>query len=95
MTKPTPEEIERRVEEIVRQVKYEGYLMSPAWQRKRSAKLAESNYACEVCGYGLSDIETAPLDVHHKTYDRFGHEEPDDLEVLCRPCHEERHGRQF
>jgi hypothetical protein len=36
------------------------------------------------------------LDVHHKTYERFGGDERmDDLEVLCRFCHIKHHGRVF
>jgi 5-methylcytosine-specific restriction endonuclease McrA len=27
------------------------------------------------------------LQVHHKTYERLGHESPADLEVLCTDCH--------
>ena len=34
------------------------------------------------------------LDVHHKTYARLGCEAPEDLEVLCRACHDERHTRR-
>jgi hypothetical protein len=32
------------------------------------------------------------LEVHHLTYDRIGHEHPDDLIVLCPQCHADTHG---
>ena len=28
------------------------------------------------------------MDVHHKTYKRVMRERPEDLQALCRPCHE-------
>ena len=28
------------------------------------------------------------LDCHHVTYENFGHEQPEDGILLCRPCHE-------
>jgi hypothetical protein len=30
---------------------------------------------------------SSPLEVHHKTYERFKCEQPSDLEVLCGRCH--------
>jgi 5-methylcytosine-specific restriction endonuclease McrA len=36
---------------------------------------------------------TTSLDVHHRTYERFGHEDVDDLTVLCRTCHDLFHAR--
>ena len=32
------------------------------------------------------------LEVHHLTYERVGHEHPDDLIVLCPACHAAAHG---
>jgi 5-methylcytosine-specific restriction endonuclease McrA len=96
MTKLTAEEIERKVEEIARRCKYEGYLRSPTWARKRQEKLLQANYICDRCGYsGLTDPIQIPLDVHHLTYERLGAEWMSDLEVLCRNCHQREHGRQF
>ncbi len=36
---------------------------------------------CQVCGGDATDV-------HHLTYDRFGHEDMNDLVSLCRRCHE-------
>jgi 5-methylcytosine-specific restriction endonuclease McrA len=33
------------------------------------------------------------LHVHHKTYRNFGMEDMDDLEVLCKVCHQNEHRR--
>lgn len=92
--KLTPEEIERKVEEIARRCKYEGYLQSRRWFEKRRAKLFNANFTCERCGYSVDNnsLVDIPLDVHHKTYAHFGDEPLTDLEVLCRNCHEKHHG---
>lgn len=34
-----------------------------------------------MCGFQFFEL-------HHKTYERLGRERDDDLEVLCKPCHE-------
>lgn len=60
---------------------YERYIHSKEWRDKADARLAMDNHICQVCG------ETAS-DVHHLTYDRFGHEDFGDLVSLCRKCHQ-------
>jgi len=61
---------------------YRAYLQSPQWQVKRWSTLALARQRCERCKrYGVV------LQVHHKTYERLGHESPADLEVLCTDCH--------
>lgn len=66
---------------------YQAYLQSPEWAARRQQKLAETGYRCQGC----SDDER--LEVHHLTYDRVGHERPQDLMVLCHLCHAREHGR--
>ena len=61
--------------------KYRNYMHSNAWQQRRLAKLEAANWRCEYCG------ETDRLSVHHLTYERLGHEQTDDLIVLCKSCH--------
>jgi predicted HNH restriction endonuclease len=34
----------------------------------------------------------AYINVHHKTYERLGHEDARDLQALCRNCHRNTHG---
>jgi len=43
---------------------------------------------CNECGLRASGME-----MHHKTYARWGFEYPEDLELLCRDCHRSRHYR--
>lgn len=94
MAKLTPEEIDRKVEEIARRMKYEGYMQSNRWWARRKSKLIAANWTCQRCGYNqLTAPVEIPLDVHHLTYGRLGDELDSDLIVLCRPCHEKEHGR--
>ena len=61
-------------------------------QQLRVALWARAGGACEDCrrsGKGVA------LDLHHLTYDNYGHEHPTDVLLLCRDCHELRHGRQI
>ena len=58
-------------------------------QQLRTGLLVRAGGACEDCGCHRA------LQVHHLTYDRYGHEEPTDVLLLCRECHERRHGRLF
>ena len=68
---------------------YIDFMQSDEWNEIRKAALRRANYECEQCG-----ARNTKLDVHHLTYDRFGgNEEPDDLEVLCRDCHDKEHGK--
>lgn len=62
---------------------YTEHINSPEWADIRRDKLAESGYRCERCG------AAGYLEVHHLTYDNLGNESPDDLEVLCKPCHDD------
>lgn len=66
---------------------YQEYLKSPEWAATRRWALERAEHRCQVCN---SD---GPLDVHHRTYERLGHEWPSDLTVLCRDCHGLYHGR--
>jgi 5-methylcytosine-specific restriction endonuclease McrA len=66
---------------------YQAYLESPTWRRVRIRALADAGNACERCGAG-----DQTLNVHHRTYERVGGRElPEDLEVLCEPCHVRHH----
>ena len=59
---------------------YDRYIHSSSWREKADARLESDGYICQVCG-------KAATDVHHLTYDRFGHEDQGDLVSLCRRCH--------
>jgi hypothetical protein len=74
---------------------YLEYLESDEWKAKRAAKLAEVGGKCEK--WTAKDCDCAGLlQVHHKNYDRLGHELMSDLMVLCEHHHkEEDQKRQF
>ena len=62
---------------------YRDYLRTPHWQRTRAAAIERAGKRCQVCNdYGI------PLEVHHRTYERRGAEDPSDLTVLCWSCHQ-------
>jgi len=63
---------------------YIAYLNTPEWKERREEFLEEANHECEECGSSKN------LQVHHLTYDNLGHEEFDDVEVLCDVCHEDK-----
>lgn len=64
---------------------YRQYLKSPIWKAKRLEALTHYGCVCNRC-------KLHGTDVHHKTYERVGGDERmEDLEVLCRECHEAHH----
>lgn len=66
---------------------YRVYLASATWREKRNGALKNAAFRCERCG-----TDEQSLHVHHRTYARVGgHELPEDLEVLCEPCHYRHH----
>lgn len=36
----------------------------------------------------LTGVSCTTLEVHHKTYDRYGHEKLGDLILICKRCHD-------
>ena len=61
---------------------HQQHIDSPEWQIMRRFMLAIAGHRCQMCNAGPKD-----LIIHHRTYERLGHELPEDLIVLCRPCH--------
>lgn len=61
---------------------YQEYLASREWAKLRKAVRERSNNTCERCFVGPQDA------VHHKTYARVGHELLEDLQAICKPCHD-------
>ena len=62
---------------------YDRHLGSAAW-RDSPARLEEmrlSGHRCRVCDRGPPEVR---LEVHHRTYERFGAERVEDLTTLCR-----------
>lgn len=67
---------------------YTDYLKSEHWQDLRRRYWASKLHdrTCYACHAG-----SKPLEVHHKTYKRIGHERLNDLCLLCRDCHQSAH----
>lgn len=63
------------------------YLTSDHWRTVRAEALLYAGYACQVCN------SEHRLNVHHRTYERVGREEPADLTVLCEDCHQRFHDK--
>ena len=71
-----------------RQIRHRQYLQSPVWKAKREEALAHYGCVCNRC-------HRHGTDVHHRTYKRVGGQERmEDLEVLCRECHEAHHAAE-
>ncbi len=81
------------------------YYTTTHWRKFRNSLLQESNVECEICGrrgwtqylkntkkHKKGDKKRLiTLSVHHKTYKNLGHENREDVLVLCRFCHDLSH----
>jgi len=72
----------------LRSLSYPEYLQTDHWQNLRKRALGRAHYRCQLC-----NTNGTQLDVHHRTYERLGHERLGDLTVLCTDCHAKYHGR--
>jgi hypothetical protein len=69
---------------------YKDYIISKKWFSFRQKLIKERGKVCQRCY-----AKNIPLHAHHLTYDRLGCELPEDILIVCIPCHEEIHGRKF
>lgn len=67
--------------------KYSLYLCSREWSEKREVVRKRAGGICERCKHNKMDA------VHHLTYARKYREELDDLQAICKACHEFTHGK--
>jgi hypothetical protein len=65
-------------------IDYKTYLQSDAWKSRADAAKRRAGYRCQLCNRSRTQVI---LNVHHRTYERLGNEQPDDLTVLCEDCH--------
>jgi hypothetical protein len=65
--------------------RYKAHLRSPEWAAIREEALIRSGYRCQLCGLPLEKLRRLRrrLEVHHNNYANLGHEQPEDLVVLC------------
>ncbi len=62
---------------------YEEYIHSQRWIDRCKRIYKKRGRCCERCGR-----DDRPLQMHHKNYDRLGHELDEDLQIVCRDeCH--------
>lgn len=82
----TPMAQTRRVRRRSMHMRYEKHMRSPDWAAKRQERLGLDSHRCRTCHHDGSRYR---LEVHHATYDRFGHEDVEnDLITLCSQCHD-------
>jgi 5-methylcytosine-specific restriction endonuclease McrA len=65
----------------IRTAAYINYINSDVWREKKKIFIKKFGNVCQLCkskGY---------VELHHKTYDRLGHELDSDLILLCKSCH--------
>jgi hypothetical protein len=82
-----------------RRREYNQHLESKEWRKtkkslRRESVIENGKAICSRCG--LSEYENKQeygegLHGHHRTYERFGSERVDDLELLCSRCHAWEH----
>jgi predicted HNH restriction endonuclease len=77
--------------------RYEATLRSPRWRQLKWRRIQIAEFRCEKCGaeFRGSRAKRAMryFDLHHLHYRRVGAEDINDVQVLCRGCHEAVHGR--
>ena len=66
-------------------VNYYEYIKSDEWRKRADAAKQRAGFRCQVCNRAYPRML---LNAHHRTYERLGHEDPNDITVLCRDCHE-------
>src|SRR6266536_1144260 len=74
--------------------RYQEYLLSDEWEKRRNAVLERARFGCEeICSEesGWPRCRNRADDVHHLTYKNIFNEPLEDLVALCRECHKKRH----
>lgn len=66
-------------------VNYDEYIQTAEWRQRAEAAKQRAGNRCQICNRPAPRVT---LEAHHRTYERLGHELPEDLTVLCRGCHE-------
>lgn len=62
-------------------IEYQKYLQSEHWKVISEETRRLAGYRCQIC------YSKGPLEIHHRTYERLGHELQSDLTCLCAGCH--------
>jgi 5-methylcytosine-specific restriction endonuclease McrA len=72
-----------------RKLAYNKYILSNEWASFRRSIIKERGYRCEICG-----CDDKVIHAHHLTYERFMRELPQDIQLLCVPCHRKVHDKK-
>lgn len=72
--------------EMSQKVNYHEYIKSKEWYERTEPIRIRNNFRCEVCNMRFGEH------VHHRSYERLGHELMADLIHVCDPCHKIIHG---
>lgn len=76
---------------------YADYLQGEHWLTLRDRIFYKRGRTCEDCGWDedwqddFRYTNQGPLNLHHVTYARLGHERLADLRILCARCHYRAH----
>ena len=92
------EQIERQA---ARRAAYNQHLGSMEWGKTKKALRRESRRGhgsvvcsrCDMTEFDNKQLYGEDLHGHHATYERFGQEKTEDVELLCSRCHAWEHGR--
>lgn len=69
--------------------RYNRYLKSKKWADFRNKIKQERGNKCEKC-----NRKNVVLQGHHLTYERVFNELPEDIQILCKKCHEKVHKKK-
>ena len=76
-------------------VNYGDYMSSEDWRRFRESYFRRHRYAiCSRCGIDNAEhkkLYSTRLHLNHRTYKNLGCEQDNDLEPICKPCHDIEH----
>lgn len=72
------------------EISYQEYINSAAWKFRADQAKERAGGRCQLCN--KTDWK-GTLHAHHRTYERLGHELPEDITVLCPSCHAKFHDK--
>jgi len=75
----------KNLDDFIDVSKKQSYLLSSKWKKKIMQRLQLDNYECCGCG------SKKQLEVHHNSYANLYNESINDIETLCRTCHQHVH----
>ena len=73
-----------------RRMPYQQQLRDPRWQRKRLSVLERDGWKCVACGDSKTELHVDHIQYRVKRIKAWEYR-LDELQTLCRPCHEEKH----